>query len=601
MKLITLDFETYYDADYTLKKLNTSAYITDRRFRCLGFAVKVDGKPAQWIAEHRVENWLADAKPYIEQNMVLAHHAQFDGLILAYHYGIRPKVWLDTLAMARGLGLNATVGGSLLALCRHFGIGEKPELRPDSTPEEVERRGTWDAEATHDLFKILSKGYPAKEYKLIDLTVRQFTEPVIQMDEPMLTELADRLDREKEDALRDLTEEGLINGNTLGSPALFCSTLETLGVDVEWKKTPAGNMIPAIAKTDDFMMGLLEHEDPTIQALAAARLGNKATGDGTRARTYLRMAQYGAVPVYYNYYGAHPGRWSGGDGTNFANLKRGGTLRDAIVAPEGHTFVVGDLAQIEARLTALLAGQDDLVEAFASGRDVYCEFGSYAFRRPITEADEFERFTAKFWVLGGGFGMGADKGFLQTKAEINKRILKFLPPSREDCAAMVDSYRARYPEIPKLWKRMEWLIGEPGREIGPLTSERKAILLPNGMRLRYPNLAWEVYPDKWGKTKSGYRYDSRKGRVGIWGGKFTQNCIEALARIVLGDAMLELRRQGFLIPLHTSDEIVLCVCDESVDNAKAAMLKAMTTPPEWMPDLPLAVKIGTGKRYGDAK
>jgi len=79
------------------------------------------------------------------------------------------------------------------------------------------------------------------------------------------------------------------------------------------------------------------------------------------------------------------------------------------------------------------------------------------------------------------------------------------------------------------------------------------------------------------------------------------NCIEALARIVLGDAMLELRRQGFLIPLHTYDEIVLCVCDESVDNAKAAMLKAMTTPPEWMPDLPLAVKIGTGKRYGDAK
>ena len=271
MKIVTLDFEMFYNDEYTLKKMSTSAYITDPRFKCLGLAVKVDDKPAIWIPENRVESWLAAAKPFIESNMVLAHHAHFDGYILSHHYGIRPKAWLDTLCMAKGLGLNVTVGGSLFALCKHFNIGQKPDLRPDSTPAEVELRGTWDADATFKLFQILSKGYPAAEYKLIDLTVRQFTEPVLEVDVPMLTKLADDLDAQKERALQELTEQGLIDGNTLGSPALFCSALESLGIDVEWKKTPAGNTIPAIAKTDDFMKELLEHENPTVQALAAAR------------------------------------------------------------------------------------------------------------------------------------------------------------------------------------------------------------------------------------------------------------------------------------------------------------------------------------------
>ena len=596
MKIITLDYESYFDADYTLKKLSTSAYICDPRFRCLGVAVKVDNKPAQWIPPERVAAWHEAARGFLENNIVLAHHAHFDGLILNYHYGIKPKAWLDTLCMAKGLGLSVTVGGSLFALAKHFGLGQKPDLRPDSTPEEVEYRGTWDADATYALFKLLAPGYPKDEFKLIDLTVRQFTEPTILVDVPMLTAMADKLDAAKEAALVALN----VTKEELGSPALFCSRLESLGVDVEWKKTPAGNTIPAIAKTDDFMMGLLEHENETIQALAAARLGNKSTGDGTRARTFVSMAKCGPLPVYYNYYGAHTGRWSGGDNTNFTNLKRGGILRNAVVAPEGCSFVVGDLAQIEARITARLAGQEDLVDAFREKRSAYCEFASYAFRRPVTKADEFEYFTGKFWVLGGGFGMGHRKGFLQTKAEINKRNLKFDPPTLDQCAAFVSAYRAMYPEIPKLWKRMEWLIEEPGREIGPLVSEHEAILLPNGMKLRYPGLKWETYVDKTGEQKTGYRYDSRRGRVGIWGGAFTENCAQALARIIMAGAMLRLSK-NFNVVLHTYDEIVLCEKDEGLERAKRVMEFEMTIAPEWMLDLPLAVEIGTGKRYGEAK
>jgi DNA polymerase len=596
MKIITLDFETAYSDEYTLKKLSTSEYITDDRFECLGLAVKVDGKLAKWISKDRVAAWLTAAKPTLESNIVLAHHAHFDGLILSYHYDIRPKAWLDTLCMAKGLGLNVTVGGSLFALCKHFNLGLKPDITPTSTPAELETRGTWDADATYALFRLLAVGFPKEEYKHIDLTIRQFTEPMILADVAKLTKLAGKLDAAKEKALIDLG----VDATELGSPALFCSRLESLGVDVEWKQSPAGNRIPAIAKTDDFMVGLLESEDETIQALAAARLGNKSTGDGTRARRYIAMAKNGALPVYYNYYGAHTGRWSGGDKTNFANLRRGGELRDSILAPEHHSFVVGDLAQIEARITAVLAGQEDLVESFRVGGDPYCEFASYAFRREVTKKDEYERFVGKTTVLGCGFGCGGRKYALQFKAEINKRGLPYDALSQEAAQGIVDAYRAKYLEIPKLWKRADFLLGGPDRKLGPVVSENEAILLPNGMKLRYPNLRFETYLNKQRVSERGWRYDNRNGRTHIYGAKLIENIAQALARIVMADAMLALHKKGFKIPLHTYDEIVLCVPDASVENARMEMQRLMTTVPAWMPELPLAVEIGVGKSYGEA-
>src|SRR3974390_1427286 len=121
MDFWTLDFETYFDKDYTLQKLTTEAYVRDPRFEALGLAA-VRGDEQHWIAHPDIATFLNS----INWNAtgVLMHHAQFDGLILAHHYGIRPRFFLDTLSMARAkLGLH--LSASLASLSQHFAMSPK--------------------------------------------------------------------------------------------------------------------------------------------------------------------------------------------------------------------------------------------------------------------------------------------------------------------------------------------------------------------------------------------------------------------------------------------------------------------------------------------
>lgn len=123
MNIITLDAETFFSDDFTLSKMSTEAYIRDQRFECHGWAARFPsvGKATWWTdAEFRTMardiDWANTA--------ILAHHAQFDGLILSHHYGIKPKFWFDTLSMARLLlGNHLSVG--LESLSKHFNLAAK--------------------------------------------------------------------------------------------------------------------------------------------------------------------------------------------------------------------------------------------------------------------------------------------------------------------------------------------------------------------------------------------------------------------------------------------------------------------------------------------
>jgi hypothetical protein len=180
----------------------------------------------------------------------------------------------------------------------------------------------------------------------------------------------------------------------------------------------------------------------------------------------------------------------------------------------------------------------------------------------------------KFWILGGGFGMGAAKGAVQMRAEINKRGLQFTPPDLAMTKTLVDAYRGRYRGVPELWRRAEHLLGNPGAQLGPVVSEGDAILLPNGMRLRYPGLRHETY-EMSGESKTGWRYDGRKGRTATWGGSITENIVMGLERCILGDAMNRLL-PFWRIPLHTYDELVLLAKESQVEAATSALEFALT-------------------------
>ncbi len=135
MEIITIDFETYYDKEYSLSKMTTEAYIRDPRFEVIGVGVKVNKEPTIWYSGTNVKGFLTGLD--YSDKAILCHHTAFDGAILSWHFGIKPKLWLDTLSMARPFH-NMTVGGSLKALATHYEIGAKGD-EVDRVDERLDR------------------------------------------------------------------------------------------------------------------------------------------------------------------------------------------------------------------------------------------------------------------------------------------------------------------------------------------------------------------------------------------------------------------------------------------------------------------------------
>jgi len=304
MKFIFLDFETFYAKDYTLRKMTPAEYILDPRFETICVSAKVDDGPTIFIDGPDFTQWLSqfDAKDCT----VLTYNALFDMCILYWHYGFLPARMIDVLGMARTLLGWKLSRLSLAHVSEHLKVGTKYDTihnvqgmhRADiiaggwtgpvgnSLWEAFKLYAMNDTDLLYGVFNKLAPEFPKSEYRVMDLILRCAVAPRFVADVPMLeAHLADvRLTKENL-----LTQAG-IGATTLQSAALFKLTLEALGVDVEMKAGKTG-MIPAFAKTDDFMDKLLNHDDLQVQALAAARLGVKSTLEETRAAKLLRVAK----------------------------------------------------------------------------------------------------------------------------------------------------------------------------------------------------------------------------------------------------------------------------------------------------------------------
>jgi DNA polymerase len=129
--------------------------------------------------------------------------------------------------------------------------------------------------------------------------------------------------------------------------------------------------------------------------------------------------------------------------------------------------------------------------------------------------------------------------------------------------------------------------------LGPIVTGKESIRLPSGLSLRYPQLT----QDEAGEAS----YWNGKHRASLHGGVLTENLVQALARVVVSDQLLEIAGHGYRVVTTTHDEIALCVRDEVAQEAYETLLKIMKTAPSWAPGLPLAAEGGISKRYGDAK
>jgi DNA polymerase I-like protein with 3'-5' exonuclease and polymerase domains len=460
--IITIDFETYYDKEYSLSKITTEEYVRHKQFEVIGVGVKVDDGKTEWYSgpKEKVRFWLGKFK--WSEALVLAQNTAFDGAIMSWHFGIKPKGWLDTMCMGRALhGVDASA--SLKALAERYEVGAKGDevvaalgkRRDDFTEEELERYGSYcrnDVELTYAIFQKMMKKFPAKELKVIDVTLRMFIDPRLELDLPLLEQHLEDVIKKKE----KLLEIAAANKKDLMSNDKFAELLKQLGVDPPTKiSARTGKEAWAFAKTDENFKELQEHPNLKVQALVAARLGNKTTLEETRTQRFIDIAGRGRLPVPIKYYAAHTGRWGGDDKINLQNLpsrgQNAGKLKDSIKPPPGYVLIDADSSQIEARTVAWIAGQTDLVEAFENGEDVYKIMASAIYSKDVADVTKEERFVGKTTILGAGYGMGAEKFQLQLK------IFGVDIPVNE-CKKIIDIYRQTYPKIPALWRQAQLCV-----------------------------------------------------------------------------------------------------------------------------------------------
>jgi DNA polymerase len=604
VNILTIDFETAYGGTLGFKTQTTEEYIRDSRFEVIGVAVQVnDGEPVWFSGSHQeLHQFLT---PFdLPNHLVLAHNAPFDGAILNWIFGMKPKGFLDTLSMGRALH-GTEVGGSLAVLASYYGLGVKGEqvakyinyFRKDFTPEELADYGGYcanDVTLTWGLFNAMSENFPKVELRLIDLTVQMFTDPVLQLHKLTLHEHLLKERQRKEDLLNNFDKD------TLMSNEKFAQLLTVHGVVPPMKKSPTtGKQTYAFAKSDEAFKELLEHPNPSVQALVAARLGTKSTLEETRTERFLGIADRGPLPVPLRYYAAHTGRWGGDDKLNLQNLPRKSPLKHAIIPPRGYVLLDSDSSQIEARTLAWLAGQDDLVEAFDRGEDVYKIMASAIYGKAIAEITKDERFVGKTTILGAGYGMGAAKFQAQLK-NFNVSI------ELAEAKRIIDTYRLTYPMIPELWKSagqalkaiLQKQYTTLGRNDLLKVEGDNGIILPNGLRLRYPNL--RLYENEEGKAE--IVYDTKKGRAiipnRIYGGKVVENVCQALARIVIGEQMLMIAKK-YRVVMTVHDAIACIVPVPEAETAKEFVELCMRLRPAWAPELPLNCEAGYGQSYGD--
>lgn len=614
-----LDFETFYDPKdkYSLRGMATTEYIVDKRFEAQMLSVQKDTwkKPRVFTGQHAIAKFFRSVD--WSTSGMLAHHTHFDGLIASHHFGVLPKMYLDTLSMARPL-MPVQVGGSLKAITEAFGRPGKKRAAAladvagkrldDFTPSQLRELALYAGDDIDDTWFIFDKMLPftsEREMALIDITVKMYARPTIQICQKSVKQVYDDEVDAKEDLLKELKLERI----DFTSNNRFVELLRDAGVEPPTKISPTtGEETFALAKGDLEFMALRKHKSKRVRELVEARLAVKTSIVETRSERFeSRATILEHQPVYLNYFGAKTGRWSGGDKINYQNLGRRSPLRTAIQAPKGCRFIIADQAQIEARGNAYISGQQNIIDAFARGDDVYKLAASNTYNKPVGQITGDERFVGKVQVLALGYQAGAGRF-----AEM-LRLGQFGPPmdvTDQHAADLVKAWRQNNPYIVANWRRMQNAMrsafaGRQRIQCGMFWFEgfegRGVMELPGGTYIRYDALQIDemggiTYAAKWRRKQDG---EVTEQRTHLYGGIIVENATQGMSRNIIGENLVDISRLGgdLRIVMSTHDEIVCVVPKAKVARYTKQIEKIMTTPPEWAPNLPLAVEIHDSERY----
>ena len=585
-----LDYETYYDKSCSIRTLGPLGYFSHPDFDAYMVSV-VGDEGTNFVGHPKDFDWSV-----LNGNIVLSHNASFDETL--YLYGVEkgwwdtcsPAEWHCTADMAAYCRLPRSLKGATAEL---FGLkvdkstrdnmsGKRWEKMTDEFKKEVSEYALKDSELCLKLWETKKDEWPERERK-ISMINRKIVQGGIPIDTDLLQKQLVSIKQTLFEAEQNIP---WIGEKPLLSRAAFDAQCRLVGLEPP----------TSLAESDEEAQKWLEQHSQNHKWISAVKDWRRINA----LKKKLESFDYATMPDsrFYGgcmYFGAHTGRFSGSGGNlNLQNLPRsdlfGVNLRHLIKPLDNKRLVVVDLSQIEVRTLCWLAGDKDMMSEIAETEDIYeafaIRFGMWNQKDGILKKENPSlRHDVKAMVLGCGYGAGA------------KRFATMSNISEAEAKGRIDTYRNKMTKVTQLWSEYNEDIRGAHEASRQLPTEF-TVDLPNGRVLNYGLL--KKFADKMGQNAQYQATLPRNGKklpVRLWGGLVAENASQALARDIFSDMLLRIHNAGYKIIMHVHDEVVVEEDIDKADQTIKELITIMSTPPEWIPDIPLAAEGSILTRY----
>lgn len=636
MREIGIDIETYSSND--LVNCGVYKYVEAPDFTILLFAYNVDGGPVQCVDFAMGEELPGEIREALTDPAVLktAFNAAFERICISKYYGfdkpMDPRQWSCTMVLAARMGLPLSLGqcGEVLKLAEGKMTEGKALIRYFSVPGKNGRHLPSDAPDRWAVFKQYNirdvEVEQAIRAKVVRLKPADFDEDLYVADQEIndrgvmidrvLVDAAARFDDEYKAELLKVAQDltGMENPN---SPAQI----------KEWLHSVTGFSIQSLNKKnlDDLDKQLIYW--PKAQQVLQIRREMGKTSNKKYQAMQKCVCEDGRIHGLLQFCGAaRTGRWAGrlvqvqnlpqnhlvsldyartlvraGDleefEMNYGNVTQvlSELIRTAFIAAPGHTFHVCDFSAIEARVIAWLASEDWVLDVFRSGGDIYCANASKMFKVPVEKHGQNAELRPKGKIATLALGYGGGVSALEAMGGAKLGL------TEDEEKEIVKLWRDSNPRIVKMWAIIEKAAitaiqtGQSvtihrgiviGRRWGMLT-----ITLPSGRTICYPRAeVGTEYNDGWRGDHDIIEYEGlnqttkKWGKIRTYGGKLTENIVQAVARDILGIVILRAKKEGLNVVFHIHDEIIV---EATPDQTLADVEALFSRPIDWCRDLPL--------------
>lgn len=644
-RVLHIDLETYSDID--IGKCGAYRYVDSPNFEILLLAYTYDDGPVTVIDVAQKEGWPTQVLDDILSPDItkVAHNAAFERICLSKFLNthLDPKAWHCTMVHALSLGFPASladvgkalnlgedkqkmaVGKRLITyFCKPCkptqANGQRTRNYPHHDPEkwdlfkEYNRQDVVTEQAIYD--KLMKFPLPESERILycLDQSINDYG---IGVD----TDLMDKVfgySKEYEAALRK--ECGALTGGI---------NIHSIVQLKQWLTEQEGRQIDSLTKDDVDQLLKLDLK-PSSRRILELRQETGKTSVKKYEAFERSICSDGRIHGAFQFYGAgRTGRWAGRliQPQNFPRnafediaLARQlvkseqwdeiemlyGSMNDVfstlirtlIVPPQGMTFAIADYSAIEARVVAWMADEKWRQEVFASGGDIYCMSATQMFGVPVEKHGQNSHLRKKGKVAELACGYGGGVGALRKMGGEQMGL------TEKEMDDIVKKWRRSSPHVVRLWRE----LGDAAIEAidtrlrvkcshGVSFKYAKGILfmsLPSGRSLAY------VQPRFDGRelTYMGMNQTTRKWeRTKTWGGKLTENLIQAIARDCLAESMTKIQKAGYHIVMHVHDEVIVEVPSEDAEEHLKRIEELMGEPIEWAPGLLLTADGFTSEYY----